>query len=136
MVAKMSDGRIIRGESSISKAGGKIDRLYLEPGTPSVYPAARAAILNAQLVVVGLGSLPVCFPILVPGVVEAFENKLPTGFTLQCHDTAGRTDGTRRQTILRLSATIPGEIFDTVLINDNLDIPCSLLINMLRRSVW
>ncbi len=131
LVAKMSDGRIIRGESSISKAGGKIDRLYLEPGTSSVYPAAREAILNAQLVVVGPGSLFTSLlpNLLVPGVIEAFENTAAHRvYICNVMTQPGETDGYTAADHLEAIYDHTGvEIFDTVLINDNLDSPGSLL---------
>ena len=65
--AKMADGRVVRGKQD-PQAGGKIQRLALEPETSTVYPAARKAILAAQLVVVGPGSfLPALLPIYWSG---------------------------------------------------------------------
>jgi len=47
----------IEGESSIPKAGGHIERLSLEPTTVSAYPPSVQAILQADAVVIGPGSL-------------------------------------------------------------------------------
>jgi len=48
---------LIRGESSIPKAGGLIERVYLQPSGVRGYPEATRAILHADLIVVGPGSL-------------------------------------------------------------------------------
>ncbi len=47
----------VRGESQIPKAGGKIKKIWLEPSSPSAYPPTIQAILSADLVIVGPGSL-------------------------------------------------------------------------------
>jgi uncharacterized cofD-like protein len=52
-------GRLNRvaGESSITRFGGTIERVYLEPGDARAYPEAIRAILDADLIVLGPGSL-------------------------------------------------------------------------------
>ena len=47
----------IEGESRIPKVPGQIRRVYLEPNDPPAYPEAVHAILNADMVVIGPGSL-------------------------------------------------------------------------------
>lgn len=53
------NGRIqrVRGESAIPESGGRIQRVYLEPEHVRAYPEALRAILQADLVVIGPGSL-------------------------------------------------------------------------------
>jgi uncharacterized cofD-like protein len=74
LVAKMSDGREVRGESSITKAGGQIDRLYLDP-VGQAAPGAMEAILGADLIVLGPGSLytSIIPNLLVKGIPEAIK---------------------------------------------------------------
>lgn len=52
-------GRLSRvaGESQIPKANGTIERVYLQPDRVRAYPAAVQAILDADLIVIGPGSL-------------------------------------------------------------------------------
>lgn len=57
LVAEMEDGRVIHGESSIPEAGGKIKRLYTEPVNCKALPEVLAAIKNADLIIMGPGSL-------------------------------------------------------------------------------
>ncbi len=54
-----AEGRLSRvaGESSITQYGGTIERVYLEPGDARPYPEAIRAILEADLIVLGPGSL-------------------------------------------------------------------------------
>ena len=57
---KMPDEKkIIRveGESKITEAKGKIQRVMLEPGNPAAYPEVIQSVLSADLIVVGPGSL-------------------------------------------------------------------------------
>jgi uncharacterized cofD-like protein len=47
----------VLGESSIPKVAGRIRRLWLEPNDAPAFPPALKAILNADMIVVGPGSL-------------------------------------------------------------------------------
>ena len=64
---------LVRGESSIGKASGPIQRVYLEPEDPPAYPRAIRAILDADLIVIGPGSLytSVLTNLLVPDLAKA-----------------------------------------------------------------
>jgi uncharacterized cofD-like protein len=63
----------IQGESQIPKYGGKIIRVWLEPGNPAAFPPTIQAILNADLIIVGPGSLysSIIANLLVPDLVDA-----------------------------------------------------------------
>ena len=63
----------VRGESSIGKAGYPIERVWLEPNDPPPFPDAVKAILDADIVVMGPGSLftSVMPNLLVPGILQA-----------------------------------------------------------------
>lgn len=47
----------VKGESEIPKAAGQIRRVWLEPNNPLAYPPAIQAILAADVIVIGPGSL-------------------------------------------------------------------------------
>ncbi|MCQ2789730.1 MAG: YvcK family protein [bacterium] len=57
LVAEMDDGRIIKGESSIPEAGGKIRRLFTDPENCKPLDDVITAIKNADLIILGPGSL-------------------------------------------------------------------------------
>lgn len=63
------------GESSIPKSGGKIRRVHLEPNNPSAYPPVINQILNADMIVVGPGSLFTSLlpNLLVPEILSALK---------------------------------------------------------------
>jgi uncharacterized cofD-like protein len=63
----------IEGESSIPETAGKVRRVWLEPSDPPAYPGVIQAILNAELIVVGPGSLytSILPNLLVPDIAAA-----------------------------------------------------------------
>lgn len=63
----------VSGESRIPEANGNIHRVWLQPGTPPGYPKAIQALLSAELIVVGPGSLytSILPNLLVPDIAEA-----------------------------------------------------------------
>lgn len=73
LCAELVDGTVVHGESSISDDKAPIKRVYLDPENPAAYPPALDAILNADLIILGPGSLytSVIPNLLVSGVVDA-----------------------------------------------------------------
>ena len=70
----------VRGESSIGKTGYPIERVWLEPNDAPAYPEAVRAILDADLVIMGPGSLftSVMPNLLVPGIAQAIRKTRAT----------------------------------------------------------
>ena len=57
LVAEMEDGRVIHGESNIPEAHGKIKRLYTDPQDCKALEDVITAIKEAELIILGPGSL-------------------------------------------------------------------------------
>jgi len=64
--ARLADGRTIRGESRISRLGATIERIFTEPPSPRPAPGVLAALREADLIVLGPGSL---FTSLMPNLL-------------------------------------------------------------------
>ena len=73
LCAELVDGTIVRGESTISRNKPPIKRVFLEPDNPIGYEPALGAIIHADLIVLGPGSLytSVLPNLGVDGVIEA-----------------------------------------------------------------
>ena len=73
--AVTEDDEAIHGESQITERGGRIKQLYIHPENAQANPDAIRAILNADLIVVGPGSLftSVLPNLLVDGIRRAIE---------------------------------------------------------------
>lgn len=71
--AELEDGSTARGETAIVKAAAGVASLALEPASARISPAARDALLAADLIVIGPGSLytSLVSPLLVRGLPEA-----------------------------------------------------------------
>ncbi len=122
IAARLADGSVVRGETNISKTGGRIVRLYLEPENCTPHPDAIAAINNADLVTIGPGSLYTSLlpPLLVNGVVNALVASPATKvFVCNLMTQPGETDGlTARRHLELVREYAPGLDFDYIVVNN------------------
>ena len=111
----------IKGESEIPKIGGKIRRLWIEPGNPAAFPPTIQAILSADLIVIGPGSLytSLVANLLVPDLIEALRASRAYKFYI-CNVATqpGETDEfTCEDHVEVLDRQIGAHIFDLVICN-------------------
>jgi uncharacterized cofD-like protein len=78
--AVMTDGKVVSGETRIAKSGKKIRRLRLNPRHVRPLPEVLEAIGQANLILIGPGSLysSILPNLLVSGVAEAIETSSAT----------------------------------------------------------
>jgi uncharacterized cofD-like protein len=112
----------IRGESKIPKAAGRIRRVWLEPNNPLAYPPAVQAILNAELIVVGPGSLYTSLlpNLLVPDLADALRVSRALKFYI-CNVATqpGETDGySGGDHVRNLEKHLGVRLFDIVICNN------------------
>jgi uncharacterized cofD-like protein len=122
IAARLVGGGVVRGETNISKTGGKIERLYLEPEDCDPHPDAIAAIADADIITVGPGSLYTSLlpPLLVKGVTDAIANSQATKvFICNLMTQPGETDGLTSRRHLEIVRDYAANLnFDYVLVNN------------------
>ena len=122
--AELTDGSVIEGESNISEAGGEIRRLLIVPADAAAHPPAVDAISDAELVVIGPGSLytSILPNLVVRGINEALKNTQATkvyvcNVATQIGETEGYTVADHHEALVR--HTFP-EIVDYVVANSRM----------------
>jgi len=113
----------IEGESQIPKSNGKVRRVWLEPNNPPAFPEAIKAILSADLILIGPGSLytSILPNLLVPDFSEAIRaSKAHTFYICNVATQPGETDGfTCGDHIHAIEEHADEGLFDVVIINNN-----------------
>ena len=114
---------LVKGESQIPKVNGQIHRVWLEPNNPLAFPPTIQAILSADLIVIGPGSLytSILPNLLVPDIAEALRASRALKFYItnvatQKGETQGYTCGDHVKTIEK---HLGMNIFDLIVCNDN-----------------
>jgi uncharacterized cofD-like protein len=127
LCAEMEDeARLVVGESKITEMGSKIRRLSLQPEHPPAYPEAIKAILEADLIVLGPGSL---FTSLLPNLlVDGIYRALLASSALRVYvcnvaTQRGETDGYGvAEHVAALRRHLPEDPFHYVLANNRTDV--------------
>jgi uncharacterized cofD-like protein len=114
----------VRGESAIPKAGRPIERVFLRPDSVRAYPGAVRAILDADLVVAGPGSL---FTSILPNLlVREIRQAVAVSpalkiFVCNVATQPGETDGLDvGEHVETLENHVGRGLFDYVIANSNL----------------
>jgi uncharacterized cofD-like protein len=117
--AKLADGRRIHGESSITEAKGKILTIGCIPPNPPALPKAVQAILEADLIIIGPGSLytSVIPNLLVPEIAAAIASRnVPRIYICNIMTQPGETNGyTVSDHIKAIDKACGYQLFDAVL---------------------
>jgi len=125
----LADAQAIRiqGESRIPGMPGQVRTVHLEPNDPPAYPGSIKAILAADMIVLGPGSLytSVLPNLLVPDLALAI--RASRAFKVQVCNIAnqpGETDGYPAAAHLKAVEEHVGRgLVEMLLVNDRLDIP-------------
>jgi uncharacterized cofD-like protein len=115
----------VKGESQIPKMGGQVRSVWLEPDNPLAYPPAIQALLTADLILIGPGSLytSILPNLLVPDLAAAVRASRAVKFFI-CNVTTqpGETDdyscGDHVRTIEK---HLGGPLFDLVVCNQRFE---------------
>lgn len=123
------DGQVrpVVGESLIPQVNGRIQRVYLQPAEVRAYPPALKAIFQADLVVMGPGSLytSILPNLLIPDLAAALQrSRAPKLYVCNLATQPGETDDfTVADHVAAILRHVPAGCLDIVLANDNLSIP-------------
>jgi uncharacterized cofD-like protein len=121
--AELIDGTLIQGESKIQYKEAPIHRVQLSPGDPAAYRPAVTAILNADLIVLGPGSLytSIVPNLLVPDIVRAVRaSSAPKIYVMNVATQTGETDHfTALDHLAGVDEQLGAGVLDAVLINNN-----------------
>ena len=113
----------VEGESSIPESSGKVRRVWLEPNDPPAFPSVIRAILAADLIVAGPGSLytSVLPNLLVPDIAAAINaSRALKVYVCNVATQPGETDGyTCGDHIQVLEDHLGGGLFDVIIANNN-----------------
>ena len=149
LMAEMADGQTRVGESSIPLHNGDgngavataIKRVFLQP-EPTINPEAEEAILNAEMIIVGPGSLytSILPNLVVDGMAEAIKaSPAIKVFICNVATQPGETDAFRVGDHLKaIEGHLGANIFDFVIVNsnNNFPLPASAQSAGIRRVVY
>ena len=130
LVAEMDDGSIVKGESNIPESGKRIKRLFSEPGNCKALEDVIWAIHDADLIILGPGSLytSVIPNLLIKDIAKAVnDSKAKKIYVCNIMTQPGETDGfsvsDHIKTLIKHAKF--DKIMDAVLVNN--DLPIELL---------
>ena len=121
LCAQLAGGGTTRGETSIVATEKPIERVFLDPPSPVALPEAVAAIQEADVIVIGPGSLftSIIPNLLVPEITQAIaESQAVRAFICNVMTQPGETDGfSATDHVKAVNAHVDQPVFDYVLLN-------------------
>ncbi|MDO8673959.1 MAG: YvcK family protein [Dehalococcoidia bacterium] len=125
LCARMEDEDVVQGESNITHSPQKIKRAFLEPADVQAHPDAIRAILDADLIVLGPGSLftSILPNLLVDGIQKAIRaSSAVKVYVCNVATQPGETDEfTVGDHVEALESHVGPAIFQYVIVNDNIN---------------
>ena len=122
---KLADGRFIKGESKVKESSSEIEELFIDPPDAEASPAAIKAIGEADLIVIGPGSLytSILPNLMVPGIVDAISES--KGIKYYICNVATEIGETQHFNVIKhidvLERYLGSGILDMIIANDNID---------------
>lgn len=119
----------VEGESKIPQVSGRVRRVWLEPNNPPAFPPAIKAILSADLIIVGPGSLytSILPNLLVKDILDALRvASAPKVYVCNIATQRGETDlYTCFDHVRAIEEHVGEDFFDVILCNNfyNLELP-------------
>lgn len=117
----------VRGESAIPNTPYPIERVYLDPDNAPAYPGAVRAILDADLIVLGPGSLytSILPNLLIPEIASAIQAvTIPKVYICNVATQNGETDAySLADHVTGLETHVGKQFFSHILVNNNLNNP-------------
>lgn len=117
---------LVEGESVIPKKMGKIERVFIKPEKARAYPETIKAILGADIITIGPGSL---FTSIMPNLlVEEIAGAIRTSKAMKIYicniaTQRGETDGFTLEDHVRALEKNAGKgLFDIIIANNNLNL--------------
>lgn len=125
LYAELENGETVRGESVIPRAPARIKRVFVKPTHAPGYPEALSEIYNADMIILGPGSLytSIMPPLLVEDIARAVKSNRTAVKIYICNVATqpGETDGFGVVEHVRaLHNHIGAGLFDYVMYNSNL----------------
>ncbi|MCL4275914.1 MAG: uridine diphosphate-N-acetylglucosamine-binding protein YvcK [Anaerolineales bacterium] len=118
----LNEVRVV-GESKIPEMAGRVRRVWLEPDTAPAFPPVIQAILGADIVVVGPGSLytSILPNLLVQDLLASIDaSRAVKVYVCNIATQAGETDSfTCHDHVRALEGHVGEDLFDVILCNDN-----------------
>ncbi|MEO8285862.1 MAG: gluconeogenesis factor YvcK family protein [Chloroflexota bacterium] len=125
LYAELENGDIVRGESVIPRTPVPLKRVFMKPAHAPGYPEAISEIYNAEIIVLGPGSLftSIMPPLLVEDIARAVKSNTTAVKVYICNVATqpGETDGFGvAEHVRALQSHIGSGLFDYVIYNSNL----------------
>lgn len=111
----------VKGESNIPTTPGKVQQVWLDPNNPEAYPPAIQAILGAELIIIGPGSLftSILPNLLVPDIAAALKaSRAYKFYVCNVATQPGETDGFSSYDHVRtIERHLGGRVFHLIVCN-------------------